>query len=75
MRPSGVTPREEVKARRRRKGDGQGKVSWNRPLGGVMPSFHLSLGAHLLLWTFPLALTTVTVILAIVLRPTREEAP
>jgi cytochrome c-type biogenesis protein CcmH/NrfF len=40
-----------------------------------MQSFHLSLGAHLLLWGFPLVLTTVTVVLALVQRPPREDAP
>jgi cytochrome c-type biogenesis protein CcmH/NrfF len=40
-----------------------------------MPQFHLSLGAHLLLWVFPLALTTITAVLALVLRPPHEDAP
>jgi len=40
-----------------------------------MPSYHLSLGAHLLLWVFPLLLTTATILLALVRRPPREDAP
>lgn len=40
-----------------------------------MVEHHLSWGAHLLLWVFPLALTAATVLAGVLARPAREERP
>ena len=40
-----------------------------------MTGHHLTLGAHLLLWVFPLALTAVSVLLELWIRPRPESRP